>query len=153
MTGLVAALYVAPDKGAPMRALTELRAVPGRGLEGDRYFSGAGTFTGDPRRDSEVTLMAQEDLDAMERETGVRLSPGDVRRNVVTQGADLRALVGLEFSLGAVRLRAMRLSEPCRHLARLTDERILKGLVHRSGLQAQILTEGVVRIGDAIVIG
>jgi MOSC domain-containing protein YiiM len=152
MTGLVAALYVAPDKGAPMRALTEVRAVPGRGLEGDRYFSGAGTFTGDPRRDSEVTLMALEDLDAMERETGVRLSPGDVRRNVVTQGADLRALVGLEFSLGAVRLRAMRLSEPCRHLARLTDERILKGLVHRSGLQAQILTEGVVRVGDAIVI-
>jgi MOSC domain-containing protein YiiM len=153
MTGLVAALYVAPDKGAPMHALTEVRAVPGRGLEGDRYFSGAGTFTGDPRRDSEVTLMALEDLDAMERETGVRVSPGDVRRNVVTQGADLRALVGLEFSLGAVRLRAMRLSEPCRHLARLTDERILKGLVHRSGLQAQILTEGVVRVGDAIVIG
>ena len=153
MTGLVAGLYVAPDKGAPMRAVTEVRAVPGRGLEGDRYFDGTGTFTGDPRRDSEVTLMALEDLDAMERETGVRLSPGDVRRNVVTQGADLRALVGLDFSLGAVRLRAMRLCEPCRHLARLTDERILKGLAHRSGLQAQILTEGVVRVGDAIVVG
>jgi hypothetical protein len=76
MTDLVAALYVAPDKGAPMRALTEVRAVPGPGLEGDRYFSGAGTFTGDPRRDSEVTPMALEGLDAMERETGVRLSPG-----------------------------------------------------------------------------
>jgi MOSC domain-containing protein YiiM len=153
MSGLVAALYVAPEKGAPMRALTEVRAVPGRGLEGDRYFAGNGTFTGDARRDSEVTLMALEDLHAMERETGARLSPGDVRRNVVTQGADLRALVGREFSLGPVRLRATRLSEPCRHLARLTDDRVLKGLVHRSGLQAQILTEGVVRIGDAIVIG
>jgi MOSC domain-containing protein YiiM len=152
MTGVVTGLYVAPDKGAPMHALTEVRAVPGKGLEGDRYFSGAGTFTGDPRRDSEVTLMALEDLHAMERETGVNLSPGDVRRNVVTQGTDLRALVGLEFSVGAVRLRATRLSEPCRHLARLTNERVLKGLVHRSGLQAQVLTEGVVRVGDAIVI-
>jgi MOSC domain-containing protein YiiM len=89
----------------------------------------------------------------MELETGVSLSPGDVHRNVVTQGTDLRVLVGLEFSVGAVRLRATRLSEPCRHLAHLTDERVLKGLVHRSGLQAQILTEGVVRVGDAIVIG
>ena len=96
--------------------------------------------------------MAVEDLRTMERETGVTLEPGDVRRNVVTQGADLRALVGREFSLGTVRLRATRLSEPCRHLARLTDDRVLKGLVHRSGLQAQILTEGVVRVGDAIVI-
>ncbi len=87
MTGVVTGLYVAPDKGAPMQALTEVRAVPGKGLEGDRYFSGAGTFTGDPRRDSEVTLMALEDLHAMERETGVtplargrapeRRDPGD----------------------------------------------------------------------------
>ncbi len=153
MMGVVAGLYVAPNKGAPMQPLTEVRAVPGKGLAGDRYFSGAGTFTGDQRRDSEVTLMALEDLHAVERETGVRLSPGDVRRNVVTQGADLRALVGLEFRVGAVRLRATRLSEPCRHLARLTDARILRGLVHRSGLQAQILTEGVVRVGDAIVTG
>jgi MOSC domain-containing protein YiiM len=97
--------------------------------------------------------MALEDLNALEHETSVKLSPGDVRRNVVTEGTDLRALVGLEFRLGEVRLRATRLSEPCRHLARLTDARILKGLVHRSGLQAQILTEGVVRVGDAIVTG
>jgi MOSC domain-containing protein YiiM len=153
MPGVVSGLFVAPEKGAPMQALAEVRAVPGRGLEGDRYFSGNGTFTGDHRRDSEVTLMALEDLRAMERETGVTLAPGDVRRNVVTEGVDLRALVGLEFNVGAVRLRATRLSEPCRHLARLTDERILKGLVHRSGLQVQVLTEGVVRVGDAIVMG
>jgi MOSC domain-containing protein YiiM len=153
MTGVVTGLYVAPDKGAPMHALTEVRAVPGKGLEGDRYFSGAGTFTGDPRRDSEVTLMAVEDLQALARETGVKLSPGDVRRNVVTEGTDLRMLVGREFRLGTVRLRATRLSEPCRHLARLTDERVLKGLVHRSGLQAQILTEGVIRVGDTLALG
>jgi MOSC domain-containing protein YiiM len=153
MSGVVAGLYIAPDKGAPMRALAEVRAVPGRGLEGDRYFLGAGTFTGDQRRDSEVTLMALEDLQAMEEETGVKLSPGDVRRNVVTESVDLRALVGHEFRVGTVRLRATRLSEPCRHLATLTDGRVLKGLAHRSGLQAQILTEGVIRLGDVIMIG
>jgi MOSC domain-containing protein YiiM len=150
---LVVGLYIAPDKGAPMRTLVEVRAVPGRGLEGDRYFLGAGTFTGDQRRDSEVTLMALEDLLAMEEETGVKLSPGDVRRNVVTEGAELQALVGREFRLGTVRLHATRISEPCRHLATLTDGRILKGLAHRSGLQAQILTEGVIRLGDAVVVG
>ena len=152
MPGVVSGLFVAPEKRAPMRALAEVRAVPGRGLEGDRYFSGTETFTGDDRRDSEVTLIALEDLRALGRETSVKLAPGDVRRNVVTEGVDLRALVGLEFNVGAVRLRASRLSEPCHHLARLTDERILRGLAHRSGLQVQVLTEGVVQVGDVIVM-
>jgi MOSC domain-containing protein YiiM len=152
-TGVVAGLYVAPERGSPMCALGEVRAVPGKGLEGDRYFHAAGTFTGDGKRDSQVTLIALEDLRAMETETGVTLAPGAVRRNVVTEGTDLRALVGREFTLGAVRFRGTRLSEPCHHLARLTDERVVKGLVHRSGLQAQVLTEGVVRVGDAILMG
>jgi MOSC domain-containing protein YiiM len=135
-----------------MREVAEVRAVPGKGLEGDRYFNGAGTFTGDHRRDSEVTLIAVEDLSAMARETNVSLQPGDARRNVVTEGVDLRTLVGREFRLGLVRLRGVRLSEPCRHLAKLTDDRVLRGLVHRSGLQAAILDEGMLRVGDPVVV-
>lgn len=151
VTGVVAGLYVAPERGAPMRALTEVLAVPGKGLEGDRYFNGAGTFTGNQKRDSEVTLIALEDLRAMAKETGVILEPGDVRRNVVTAGVDLRTLVGREFCVGGVTLRGVRLSEPCRHLARLTEDRVLRGLVHRSGLQAAILTEGTLRVGDPVL--
>jgi len=135
-----------------MREVAEVRAVPGKGLEGDRYFNSAGTFTGDHRRDSEVTLIAVEDLSAMARETNVSLQPGDARRNVVTEGVDLRTLVGREFRLGLVRLRGVRLSEPCRHLAKLTDDRVLRGLVHRSGLQAAILDEGMLRVGDPVVV-
>jgi MOSC domain-containing protein YiiM len=150
VAGVVTGVYVAPERGLPMRALSEVRAVPGKGLEGDRYFYAAGTFTGDEKRDSQVTLIALEDLRAMEQDTGIRLPPGDVRRNVVTEGIDLRELVGRVFRVGEVRLRGTRLSEPCRHLARLTDGRVLRGLAHRSGLQAEILTDGVVRLGDRI---
>ena len=70
-------------------------------MEGDRYFSGAGTITGHERRESQVTLIALEDIRAMEKETGVTLGPGDVRRNVVAEGVNLRELVGKEFRVGA----------------------------------------------------
>jgi len=136
-----------------MGEVNKVHAVPGRGLEGERYLSETGTFASDRRRDSEVTLMALEDLRAMALAVGVTLSPGDVRRNVVTQGTGRRALVGLEFRLGVCGAPSCDpLSEPCRHLA-AAGARILKGLVHRSGLQAQIRTEGVVHVGDVIVIG
>jgi MOSC domain-containing protein YiiM len=149
--GVVAGLYLTPEAGAPMQALTEARAVPGKGLEGDRYYRQAGTFTGDEKRGSELTLIALEDLEAVARETGVAIAPADARRNVLTRGVSLRDLVGRRFNVGEVLLRGARLSEPCRHLAELTDPRTLRGLVHRSGLQADILTEGVVRVGDPIL--
>lgn len=152
MSGIVAGLYIAPVAGASMRSMTEVRAVPGRGLEGDRYFTGPGTFTGDRKRGSELTLIALEDLTAVQQETGVTIAPGDARRNIVTQQVSFKELVGREFSVGEVALRGTRLSEPCLHLARLTHEKFLKSLVHRSGLQAEILTQGLIRLGDPILV-
>lgn len=148
--GVVVGLYVAPAAGAPMRPLNAVRAVPGRGLEGDRYFQGAGTFSRDPKRGSEVTLIAREDLVALEQETGIRLDFGEARRNVVTQGVSLGDLVGREVRIGEAILRGTRLSEPCVRLARLTHQEILRGLLHKSGLRAEVLREGVIRVGDPI---
>ena len=62
----------------------------------------------------------------------------------------LNHLVGREFSVGEVRLRGMRLNEPCNHLASLTDEKVKQGLVHRGGLRADIVSGGVIRVGDAV---
>jgi MOSC domain-containing protein YiiM len=73
------------------------------------------------------------------------------RRNVVTEGVDLNALVGREFAVGAVRFRGMRLCEPCTHLAKISFPETLKGLIHKGGLRAQIVSEGVIRVGDAVV--
>ena len=76
--------------------------------------------------------------------------PGDARRNLVTRGVPLNHLVGREFSIGEVKIRGLRLCEPCDHLQQFTGQPVIKGLRHRGGLRAQILSEGMIRVGDAV---
>ena len=147
--GSVVSIYRAEAAKGPMVAVSEARAVPGRGLEGDRYFNQAGTFW-KPQPDYELTLIEIEALEGLQREFGVELEAGDGRRNVVTRGVSLNDLVGQEFQVGEVRLRGIRLCEPCSHLAKLSHRAVLRGLVHRGGLRAQILTEGKIHVGDAV---
>jgi len=140
--GIVEALVVAPAAEAPVVAVDEAVALPGRGLEGDRYAAGAGTF-GSGRPGSALTLVDAAVLDALGRDL-------DHRRNVVVRGTDLNALVGREFTLGEVRCRGRRLCEPCAHLDRLNGGGILRPLVHRGGLRADIVVEGTIRVGDRL---
>jgi MOSC domain-containing protein YiiM len=147
---VVVNLFVAPAAGAPMEAVAAVRAVPGLGLEGDRYFRQAGAFSRWPGPHRELTLIAEEDLDAFFRETGVMLLPEESRRNVLTRGVDLPSLVGRTFDAGAVRLRGMQRCQPCKYLARLTGKPVLPGLVGRGGIRARILGEGLLRVGDVI---
>jgi MOSC domain-containing protein YiiM len=124
-----------------------VRAVPGRGLEGDRYFAGIGTFSSAPSVGGrDVTLIEIESVDAL----GMTLSAADTRRNVVTSGVPLNHLVNREFRVGTVLMRGTRLCEPCAHLEQLTQPGVLKELIHRGGLRAQILSEGVIRAGDTV---
>jgi MOSC domain-containing protein YiiM len=150
--GNVASIHISPSDGQPMQSVPEAHAVPGRGLEGDRYFSKTGTFWKD-EPDREVTLIESEAFDGMKRETGLDLHPSEGRRNIVTRGVALNHLVGQEFDVGNVRLRGLRLCEPCSHLAKLTVPGILGGLTHRGGLRAQILSDGIIRVDDVIEAG
>ena len=148
-TGTVVSINIAADRGQPMRPVPQVRAVAGRGLEGDRFFR-TDASEAEPRPDREVTLIEVEAIEALAREHGVHLEPKDARRNIVTRGVALNDLVGREFTVGEVRLRGLRLCEPCTHLAQLTDERVLPGLVHRGGLRAQVLNDGLIRVGDPV---
>jgi len=149
-SGRVAAIFNAPAEGAATQAVEQVRAIPGRGLEGDRNFRHApGPTHKNP--DDELTLFSLEALAEANREHGLSLRPGDTRRNVATEGVPLNDLAGREFTLGGVRVRGLELCEPCLHLSELLDEpRVLRALVHRGGLRAQILSEGTFRIGDSI---
>jgi MOSC domain-containing protein YiiM len=149
--GTLVAIYVAPAAEAPTVAVGEARAVPGRGLEGDRYFNGAGTFSDHPGDGRDVTLIELEALEGLRAETGIELAPAAARRNLVTRGVPLNHLVGREFEVGDVVLRGTRLCEPCAHLERLTRAGVLPGLVHRGGLRADVVRGGTVRSGDEIV--
>ena len=147
--GEVVSMHIARSAGAPTEAVAEVRALAGRGLEGDRYFAGNGTWSGS-RTAGQVTLIEMETIEALRREHGIALGQGDSRRNIVTRGVALPHLIGRAFRVGTVAMRGLRLVEPCDHLARLTDRRVLSALVHRGGLRAEILTDGVIRTGDVI---
>jgi MOSC domain-containing protein YiiM len=148
--GRLASIHITPAAEASAQTVDQVRVVEGRGLEGDRYFEAAGTFSDSPGDGRHVTLIELEALEALRLETGIALSPGDSRRNLATSGVPLNHLVGQDFHVGEVVLRGTRLCEPCAHLASLTDPGVLPGLVHRGGLRADVVRGGVVRVGDRI---
>jgi len=147
--GTIESIHIASAATRPTQAVDQVQAIPGAGLEGDRYAQQQGTFS-KPEPDFELTLIEVEAIDALKREYGVELAPGEARRNLVTRGVPLNHLVGREFTVGEVKVRGIRLCEPCSHLQALTERPVIKGLLHRGGLRAQILTEGVIRVGDRV---
>jgi MOSC domain-containing protein YiiM len=143
--GTVEAIFVAPAAGAAAVSLDGVRALPGQGLDGDRHVTGSGTFpSGLPG--SALTLIEAEVCESF----APALRADEHRRNVVTRGIDLNALVGHEFTVGAVRCRGMRLCEPCTVIERYASQPVLRALVHRGGLRADILEEGELRVGDPV---
>jgi MOSC domain-containing protein YiiM len=148
--GTVVSIHIAPVAEAAMQAVNEVRAVPGQGLEGDRYFNHTGTFS-KPQPDRELTLIESEAIDAFRTELGVELDQGFSRRNIVTRDVPLNHLVEREFLIGEVRVRGIKLCEPCTHLAKMAHSAVLPGLVHRGGLRAQILTEGTISAGAEVI--
>ena len=147
--GTVISINIAPEAEAPMQSISEVRAVPGQGLEGDRYFDHKGTFS-KPQPDRELTLIEAEAIEALRSEFQVDFGLDASRRNIVTRGIPLNHLVDKEFWIGDVKARGLRLCEPCSHLQRLSHPKVLPGLVHRGGLRAQILTEGMIRVGEIV---
>jgi MOSC domain-containing protein YiiM len=133
-----------------MRSVAEIRAIPGRGLESDRYFSKTGTDSDKEGADRQITLIEAEALEALHRDYRIVLEPNESRRNVATRGVALNHLVGRRFRVGDVALRGLRLCEPCSYMERLSGKPVRAGLVHRGGLRAEILTEGTIRVGDEI---
>ena len=149
--GRVEAIAIASEAEMPMISVDTVVARAGQGLEGDRYFEGRGTFSNPNGVGYDVTLIEAEVLDDLRLPSGP-LAPEDARRNLVTRGIDLNALVGERFTIGDVLCIGQRLCEPCAHLERLTARHgTLRALVHKGGLRADILSDGEISIGAPIV--
>ena len=148
-TGTIESIHIASAAEAATQSVDQAQAIPGVGLEGDRYAKRQGTFY-KPLPDFELTLIESEAVEALKHDYGVDITPGEARRNLVTRGVPLNHLVGHDFQIGEVKIRGIRLCEPCDHLQRLTGRPVMKGLRHRGGLRAQILTQGIIHVGDVI---
>lgn len=148
LAGQVVEINISPERNVLPEPARRVRAVAGRGIEGEyHFFAGEGT---QPERDRELTLIATEALHALREEFDIQLSPAESRRNIATRGIDLNRLVGRRFKVGEVECEGIELCEPCRTLERLTQQGVIRGLVHRGGLRAAILTGGEIAIGDEV---
>src|ERR687897_1448259 len=147
--GTVELIALAAQAEGPMRAVSAAEAVEGRGLLGDRYERGAGTFSSTGGRGYDLTLVEAEALEELSAR-GVELAPIEARRNLVVRGIALDDLIGRRFRVGEVECVGRRRCEPCSHLERLTRPGVLRGLVHRGGLRADVLTSGAIKTGDRI---
>lgn len=152
LTGAVVAIALAERATGDMRQVEHARALTNRGLAGDRYAAKAGTFTpsDDTARGYDLTLIEAEALDGLSLPNGGAIGYAEARRNIITRGIDLNALVGRRFRVGDVECLGQRLAEPCSHLERLTTKGALRGLIHRGGLRADVLSDGDIVTGARV---
>jgi MOSC domain-containing protein YiiM len=148
MDGLVEAIFVTSEHGELPVPVERVQAHAGRGLEGNRYY----WADGDAPPGRAVTLVAAEAMEAVASEGEVSIEPAATRRNVLTRGIDVNELVGKRFRIGDVECEGVELCEPCAHLESMTQPGAIKALVHRAGLNADILNDGEIRVGDRVAL-
>jgi MOSC domain-containing protein YiiM len=145
--GTVVAIFTAPAKGTPTIARDTVRAVAGRGLEGDRYFL---TNQADHDPKDEITMIDAESLRLARSEHGVDLDAGQHRRNLVIDGIELPETVGRTIKVGDAQVEVLANNPPCKYLQNLTGQPVLRVLRHDGGVRGRIAVDGTIRLGDSI---
>jgi MOSC domain-containing protein YiiM len=148
MSGRVEAIFLSPGHGAMPEPVDRVNAHAGRGLEGNRYYWADGAAP----PGCAITLIASEAVEAVASEGDVSVEPAATRRNVLTSGIDVNALVGKRFRIGKVECEGVELCEPCSTLESMTQPGVIKAFVHRAGLNADILSDGEISVGDPVAI-
>ena len=136
----VVAIHIAAEHGAPVTPLASAEAYAGKGLAGDRHFHP----DGDADPGEALTLVEEEVVGE------VALPPGATRRQVTVRGVRLNELIGRRFRVGEVECYGVEICEPCLTLERNTRPGIIKDLVHRAGINADILSDGTISVGDEV---
>lgn len=147
--GVVEHIHLAAEVGAPTYAVPSVDAVAGEGLVGDRKY-GAATAQRRPGVGLDLTLVEAEAIEAVLADSGIELAPGETRRNVTTRGVALSDLVGRRFYVGDVLCEGVRLCEPCEYLQAKLGKPLVKAMIHRAGLRANLLGSGPIRVGDSV---
>ena len=149
---MVISISTAPETGAPTIRHQSIEAIAGKGLEGDRYATGKGFYTGVIEWDAHLTLMEEEPFTSLATSHGVEIDPNILRRNIVTRGTDLRSLIGREFQVGERAVfRGRKAWPPCSHIVKLSGRKeIFQYLAEQTGIGADVLVGGPIKVGDEI---
>jgi MOSC domain-containing protein YiiM len=140
VSGRIEAIHVTPVTEGRPEPRERVNVVAGRGIEGDRKFDS----------NHDLTLIEAEAVEGLAEDTGIELAPGASRRQVTTRGVALNDLVGKRFRVGELECVGEELCEPCNHLQSLTKPGVLRGLVHRGGLCAEVVSGGEMAVGDSV---
>ncbi len=150
-SGRVVSLFIVDRRSEPMKKVEQLSALARQGIEGDRYLLGTGTYSKKPEPGRQITLIKSEILESLKDKFDITVRPEESRRNVLTEGIEINELVGTEFFVGTVRLRAHRLTEPCKYLENLLEQPgLYEELWGNGGISCEILTDGIIKEGDII---
>jgi MOSC domain-containing protein YiiM len=147
MAGTVEAIHISPKHERLPEPVESVEAIPGSGLRGDRYFEEEGGHA----EGKDITLIEAEAIEGFRADTGLELTAAEMRRQVLTRGVGLNDLVGKRFRVGEVECLGRILCEPCNHVQSLTRPGVLRGMVHRGGLRADVLSGGTIKVGDEVV--
>ena len=138
MPGVVEGIFTGAIDEGPLHAADEVQVKTGAGIEGDRY------------GDKDITLFEAEAIETLKADTGIELAPSEIRRNVMTRGVALNGLLGHRIRVGEVEAVVTELCHPCSHLQKLTQPGVLRGLVNKGGLNADVVHGGAIRVGDSL---
>jgi len=138
----------------PLHYVDSIKAIAGKGLEGDRYYYKRGTFNKPQLNQNarEVTLIDEKALDECNSRLDTQLDFLDLRRNLVVSNLDYDILKNKTFSIGEVKFIIIRTAPPCGYIARLLGQDMMKGLKYIGGYRAKILQSGTMSVGDKIMI-
>jgi MOSC domain-containing protein YiiM len=138
VVGTVAGIFFGAVDEGPLEPADQVQVKTGAGIEGDRYGH------------KDITLFEAEAIEVLRADTGIELQPREIRRNVMTRGIALNDLLGHRIRVGEVEAVVTELCHPCNHLQSLTHPGVLRGLVNRGGLNADVVAGGAIRLGDQI---
>ena len=144
-------LFIAPQAGGKQLAVESIGLIAGQGIVGDRNFG----LSKWPRQN--ITFIAREQTEAYNLPFAQNLQLRDTRRNVITSGLSLTALVGQQFTIGAVTFFGVELCEPCSDLgerlknSRISKNAVVKACTHKGGPRADIISSGSISLGMNIL--
>ena len=147
------AIIIGEKAKEPLHYVKSVHATKGKGLQGDRYFYGQGTFNKPQLSQDvrEVSILPFESLAECNSRLERDLDFLDLRRNLIIKNFDASLLEDKIFTIGTAQFRIVRTCPPCRYLSRLLDEDMMKGLKYLGGYRALIVQSGLINVGDEII--
>ena len=143
--GQVIEIGISKTKGNKIENVSKIEAVKGKGLLNDRKFQE------NNQKERQVTLIEIENIIHFNTISQTKILPIDFRRNIITKGIKLNDLLGKEFFVGKIKLKAHDLCKPCKYLQdKLKQSNFIKEFMYTGGLRCEILNSGTINVGDII---